>query len=270
MVILYGLGSSLAWAQSSTSSDASTSDLTPPVHYWKFDEVSDSHSSPDQGTGSHPVPAALTGATLGPGKYGQAVEFAATTNPAPADGDPATPAKGNFGAIVNIPIDLSGLIVKGLTVSLWFRGELPPKTYSSLFNDGRNKGLEIRINTTSDIIVNTSTTWNLLKALKAVPKDPNKWTHVAVVCADNKVMLYVNGALVDSKDNVQPPFFTDRITLGGAFEKAPDHPNDSEKFTYGLVGALDDLRIYDYALSADQIMALSKAAQPPDANLSNP
>ena len=268
--ILYVGGASFLLAQS--TGDTSSTDLKPPVHYWKFDEVSDSHVSPDAGTEPRSAPAKLIEATLVPGKYGQAVQFAATSDAASTNGDQTGADKGNTGSMVNIPVDLSGLVIKGLTVSLWFKGELPKHDYSSLFSDARSKGLEIRINTMRDILVNTSTSWNLLKAPNTVPSDPSIWTHVAVVCADNKVQLYVNGVLADSKDDVQPPFFTDRVTLGGLYEVDPAHPNDTAGFMFGFVGALDDVRIYDSALTADQILALSKATSPPDSSggLGNP
>ncbi len=255
--------SSKLGAQSPDSSDNSNGDFKPPLHYWKFDEVSDNHLSPDSGTAGHKIPATLTGAKLAPGKFGQAVDFPITGTVSIPTADKTITFDGNVEALVTIPLDLNTLSVKGVTVSFWFKGVIPANGYSSLFDSGRKSGLEIRINSMKLIILNAAENWNFIKTPSTPAGMPDQWTHVAVTSADNKVALYVNGALVDSQENVAAPTFQDHVTLGGIFEKGSSGlPN----FTSGFVGDLDDLMIFDYVLTPDQIKSLSAGKRMPDSD----
>lgn len=90
-----------------------------------------------------------------------------------------------------------------------------------------------------------------------------KWTHIAAVCADGKLSLYVDGALVQTKPytNPSPETINDWFNSNGSFigrtqwftfnENANDNPDINAKVA--------DFRLYDTALSADEIKRLARA-----------
>jgi len=83
------------------------------------------------------------------------------------------------------------------------------------------------------------------------------WQHVALTADATQVVLYVNGAQVSralqgSPYDTRAPLFPTGIELGGSSRNAGYH----------FRGALDDLRIYNRALSATEVRLLSAVAQP--------
>lgn len=83
----------------------------------------------------------------------------------------------------------------------------------------------------------------------------NQWVHLAVVLQGNIGRLYVNGALATSATiTVNPGDFNPANNLLGKSQYADPLFN----------GALDDFRIYSYALSADAIADLADYVAPAD------
>ena len=76
-----------------------------------------------------------------------------------------------------------------------------------------------------------------------------KWKHIAVTMGENGVTLYIDGEAVAQSDaiDIRPSDFHPVLNLVG-YSQFPTDP----VFT----GCIDDFRIYDYALSADEIAAI--------------
>lgn len=77
----------------------------------------------------------------------------------------------------------------------------------------------------------------------------NDWNHVAVVFSERALKLYINGVLAKTYSTTYDISFDGITSLGiGAA------PNGAEKFT----GSINDVRIYDHALSPREIKEISK------------
>ena len=77
---------------------------------------------------------------------------------------------------------------------------------------------------------------------------PGLWYHVAMVLHEGTVSCYVNGSFVGSKPDTQYDFGTKDLHIGAR------HIEDGSSYFKGLI---DDVRIYGYALSEDEIRALA-------------
>jgi hypothetical protein len=80
------------------------------------------------------------------------------------------------------------------------------------------------------------------------PLDRDEWIHVAGTYDGNSVRCYVNGELMDKNDdpNNEIPFLsqdTNDLAIG----------NRSDDKDHKFVGKIDDVRIYNYGLSAEEV-----------------
>jgi hypothetical protein len=88
---------------------------------------------------------------------------------------------------------------------------------------------------------------------KALPGREDDWIHVAFTHAGPRTRLFVNGALVAHHDD-QPVrgsgVATRPVIIGGSIHRG--------EIWQHLDGAVDEVRIYDRALSDDEIEALAR------------
>jgi len=78
----------------------------------------------------------------------------------------------------------------------------------------------------------------------------NDWTHLALVQDNNNIFVYVNGALVKSAGNAGVPYISNPLNaVIGAYLS----PSINGGYFDGLI---DDVRIYDNALSQNDIRAV--------------
>ena len=82
--------------------------------------------------------------------------------------------------------------------------------------------------------------------------DEHEWCHLVGIYDGGTLALYVNGELADNDNNANGQFGIDDTAYIGA--------DSLDNYFDGLI---DDVRVYNYALSADQIKGLSKYAQYP-------
>ncbi len=90
------------------------------------------------------------------------------------------------------------------------------------------------------------------------------WTHVALTYDPNSSNLfnfYINGVL-DSSSALLDPIVYDTANSGDIYIGSTQSAN-GERFT----GLIDDVRVYNKALTADQIMAIVTATSPPPPSL---
>ncbi|MFH1127092.1 MAG: DUF2341 domain-containing protein, partial [archaeon] len=181
------------------------------------------------------------------GKIGQALEF---------DG----------GDFVEIPHSDDFLISDG-TVELWFKTDDPTKDQGLISKDseGYDTGGHLTINvdpasyiyirqqsTTASYAVNSSTSVTLLA---------DTWYHVAYTFGSAGMKLYIDGTEVDTDSytggltgNYEP------IALGAKTVRSDNliiYPLQSY-----LDGTIDEVRIYNYALSASEIQAIYAVSNP--------
>jgi RNA polymerase sigma-70 factor, ECF subfamily len=182
------------------------------------------------------------------------------------DTEPAAAVEGRFGTAV----DLEGrrwlecpqpLVVDGgpreLTVSLWvdFAGVPFTRSHALLsrqLGDGRQDHLFLGF--LGKRLFFSSHSWNVL--MSHAPTTGG-WRHVAVVRAGDMVTLYVDGRRVG------------RRTIRQAIRAAVDTPlligagmNTPDQVIERFPGAIDEVAIYDRALSTSELAALAAGAQP--------
>lgn len=93
------------------------------------------------------------------------------------------------------------------------------------------------------------------KAVTTALPAVNKWTHVVGVYDSVNVKIYVDGNLMNSLASVDPIIATTDQLVIGCKLSAVCATND------GFNGKIDDVRIYNRALSADEVAALSRSSQ---------
>ena len=81
----------------------------------------------------------------------------------------------------------------------------------------------------------------------------NKWTHVAVTFGTDKIVMYVNGKAVATNTSIKtrPADIRPVLNYVGRSQFTPDP---------FFNGAIDDVRVYNYALSADEVAAIADLA----------
>ena len=93
-----------------------------------------------------------------------------------------------------------------------------------------------------------SNTWN---KITGPDMKPGEWEHIAGIYTDGKQKFYVNGELVGEKDSALTLNQDQELLIGaGANEK--DH-------NFFFKGMIDEVRIYDRELSADEIVLVMES-----------
>ncbi|RLG58727.1 MAG: hypothetical protein DRN95_03845 [Candidatus Hydrothermarchaeota archaeon] len=99
------------------------------------------------------------------------------------------------------------------------------------------------------------------------------WVHLAGVYGNGSISLYMNGKLIDQKASSGAIEASDRdvlIGLNGDAQRISDPVSHSDfaannnlPIIYGIEGLIDEVKIYDRALSGEQIRASYSALRPP-------
>jgi hypothetical protein len=79
----------------------------------------------------------------------------------------------------------------------------------------------------------------------------NEWTHVAGTYDGNAVKCYINGEVAGTEPNAGSLVFLSQDTNDLAIG------NRAENMGTPLIGTIDDVRVYDYGLSAEEIAYLA-------------
>lgn len=203
------------------------------VAHYTFDAASGSAARDEKGK-NHGV--LQRGASSDQGKVGRAVSF---------DGK-----AGHVTLPVGIAADLSDF-----TIAAWVRTD-SEKTWARLFDFGDDRGNYLFLSPRGGsgkprFAVSTTYGYNeqFIDAGEALPKA--QWAHLAVTLSGKTGTLYLNGTAVGTNPAIDfPPFQlgkTDRNWLGRS-----QFPNDPF-----FEGSIDDFRIYDGALTTEQIAVLA-------------
>jgi hypothetical protein len=210
------------------------SSMPQPILYYKFDESSGDVVNDSSGN-------ARTGAAIGThtwtaGHVGNALTF---------DG---------ASAFVVLPVGVVSTLTE-MTIATWVEVDAT-KTWQRIVDFGNNTSVYIFLTPTSSTgkiqlaITKTSNPGQqLLNGTTTLPL--SMWKHVAVVMDGQKAYLYVDGALESTSMITLRP--SDLGTTGSNWLGRSQYSQDPY-----FKGSLDDFRIYDRALTAEQISAIAK------------
>jgi len=214
---------------------------TNPTAVWRLDEgqggtVYEDTANNNDGT----VSASSTMNNWTAGKYGNAIDFDGTN-------DYAT-----------VPDSTSTSITGDLTISAWIRPDAVSKEQTILgkwdettaLND-RSYRLWIDASNNLNFSVSATGTTVVTETDTSVTFAASTWYHVESVYDDAGTMkLYINGVLRDTKSSGVPASIDNNISnlYIGAKE------NTSGSIDTKFDGVIDDVRIYNYARSASQIL----------------
>lgn len=229
---------------------SSTEEISPaPIAYWKFDEGSGSTTNDSSGQGNHGTISIATWASADSCISGQCLDF-------PGSGSPN----------VSVPDDQTlDFGTKDFTISAWalHRDYTYPKSNFMIkksltcYSDGssnagfdlghgyKNTGIDVCIHDISNNYLRSTLAYDL----GSRPPDLiNQWVHYNFIFdrTNDKLLVYINGkkqsseldisTITDSIDNTRP------LTIGTMYGWQTD-------------GLMDEIKIYPYARSAEQIYA---------------
>ena len=222
-----------------TASDCETITVTvsssvTSVGDWKADEGSGATLVNSSSLGATNNGAILGNPTWVAGQHGQAIRFDGT-------GDYATVAD-------NSSLDISGAI----TMAAWVKPEKTATQYLiKKATQGGTDGYELSLATTGFAFVRfnatASGTTYRVDSPTAYPNNGATWMHLAATSDGTTIRLYVNGVEVATKP-APAAITTNNLALGiGAQADGVS----------SLQGAMDDVLLYNTALSASEIAALA-------------
>ena len=146
----------------------------------------------------------------------------------------------SFGS--NISINGSGLTYNNFSLSLWIR---PTGSTSGVAILNKANEINIKTDTTNGgqltAAIYYSSSWHSIYSSFVPPQ--NQWTHIALIYNGSSLSLYANNNLITSdnySDNITST--TDPFLLANAYITASN-----------FAGQIDEFKIYNYALRADQI-----------------
>lgn len=140
-----------------------------------------------------------------------------------------------------------------LSVSAWIKwAGTSVSSFGSIVSNARDccatyNGVHIQVNRSNSYIHGKFWYGSSNSSISYGTAPVGEWTHVAMTYNGATKALYVNGQLVDSGSFTQvlgTPAYTVQIGRGGW----------SNSYSFG--GDMDDVRIYDYGLSADTVKAI--------------
>ena len=229
VVVLAGNGSSVA----GVIAEAALPPLDSLAAHWAMNEGSGNVLIDSSTNGNN---AALAGNPLWvDGVRGQAVSLNGSTQYATAED--------------NASLD----IINAITLAVWIKPEIRNTQYlikKALI--GSINGYELALSSDGRVFVRfnqaTSGDSYRLNSSTAYPFDGNIWIHIAATYDGSSLRIYINGSL-DTSRTISTVIASNNINLG-----LGSQPDGTGMFQ----GQIDDARIYTYALSASEVLALTQ------------
>ncbi|WP_321375706.1 glycoside hydrolase [uncultured Draconibacterium sp.] len=106
-------------------------------------------------------------------------------------------------------------------------------------------------------LISDSKDYGLYETIETDVLQKNKWMHIAITFEDKLAKIYIDGAEISSGYlNISPTLIQgDSLYLGG-------NPHRSDN--YYISARLDEIKVFDQALSANQILAVANETEIPD------
>ncbi len=213
------------------------------VAYWNFNEGEGDKVADVSGSGyDGKILNDMRGVKWVDGRKGKALEFTGTRS-------------GNQSGAVSVPgfnVDYS----QGLTVELWMKmadsADWKKGMFHMLCNASGNHGPGFNFYYYWRRIAFTSgegqgKSWT---ASAPVSDLTGQWVHLAVTYEDSKCRIYINGGLAG--ETAEPVVYVGKksstLTIGSGWSGA----------SYGFQGILDEIKVYNYALTATEIVRHAK------------
>lgn len=210
-----------------------------PVAYWTFDEGSGQDLTDISGNGLH---GRITNGTWTTGKQGTALEF-------------------NGDSFVELPDEPALRLPGDLTIMAWVRKTEPSRT-------GKSMGIVSRSSEGQwdyDLFMSTSrlehpafysdafqTEGSDIEVISSQPVILKRWHHIAVIRQGSTGRIYIDGRVTGTANIPESfPKRENKLRIG--------HDHDG-----GFVGVIDEVRIYERALSASEIRDIFTASRQDD------
>jgi hypothetical protein len=216
-------GEDNAWSSPQAFGNAELAGL---VGWWKFDETGGGTAKDSSGNNHDGI--LIGDAKWAKGKIGGAIEL---------DGN------GDFVKIADkAAFDIGGQV----TVACWVNIRSVPHDYTAIVTKGDNSWRLSTAGRQRKFHASVSD-WNRLVVDGSRMVNPNEWHHVAAVYDGKEVRIYVDGKLDASrpwKDGIAKNNFD--VLIG----------ENAQQMGRSFDGLIDEVRIYNYALGENDIMAL--------------
>jgi hypothetical protein len=210
------------------------------VGYWKLDDASGTSATDSSGNGN--TGTLTNGPTWTTGQIGGAVDFDGTNDYI----DSGTGSSLNVGGT-------------NLTISAWAKKTTGTDGVMNIVNRGQSGvggyNFGIGVNTCGAHSMNMSKLGVVHICVGSFPQDTN-WHHVVAVWNSSGQKIYVDGVVSGTDSNNQ----SFNAAYSGSLKIGMDYDGTSSPFK----GSLDEVRIYNRALSADEVAKLYKTTAPDD------
>lgn len=220
-----------------------------PIGRWGFDSIESGgklKSSIGGGSGK------VSGGKIVDGRVGKALGFSYT------------------GTVASVPVGLARKKAKEITVALWIYVEgAETAEYGPIFECGQNRGLMIRTMFNRSFSLNYAGVWHLKNP--SISKTPNKmapvqlkrWTYLTMTYDGKVGCFYLDGKLAEPEcPAVFTPQFNDDAVLGRLGYGMIDNVElGKEERKVQFVGRMDDLQVFDKALTPEQVKLLYEQAK---------
>jgi hypothetical protein len=163
------------------------------------------------------------------------------------------------GGAVELPSDVLDPGLTGVTIEAWFQDDSTGNNWSRLFDFGETSGndggnamfcvpRQYR-STRFTVATNGPPTWSTGEDTVSGPIHPGEETHVACVWDDSikEIRIYINGELAQRGTTTMN---LSAVTRQNAFIGDSSYPGDPY-----FTGSVDEFRIYDTALTDEDVMA---------------
>jgi hypothetical protein len=204
------------------------------VGYWTFDEGSGTVAADSSGNGN--AGTLVNGPAWTSGQINSALQFARSSS-----------------QYVNVPDSSVLQIVGSWTVSAWLKMSSAPPDYSMIVaKNGVGTNYSLQVNPSGDVCAYFDNGVAFGPSVCSTPLNLNQWyLGTAVWDSSSRLLsIYVNGQIVASQNvttmspDARPG---DSLTIG----------SDAPRFQSGyFTGLIDDVRVYNRALSASEIQQL--------------
>jgi hypothetical protein len=145
-------------------------------------------------------------------------------------------------------------LTEAVTVCAWIKRAGPASDDMQVVCKGRNDNETYSLDTGDDEELVLGIRDSNGGDMKDVKGDSelaiDEWLHIAGTCDGNNMTIYLNGKVVKTEKKGNFKFFVDANDGLGIAERWGDLGTNS---WYPFIGTIDDVRIYDYALSGAEI-----------------